>query len=254
MGFFSDRYKKEVLDFIASKFDDIENIDCMRYGSYGESASDEVVNENMDNLAYQTDARWCRNGISKCVFYFDEYPDIVIKVPFEGCVKCHYDIDIPHVVEDDSKRLFKNANGKENSSDIDRLCWDYCYAEAKNYELAESLGIQNVFAATEFIGIYNRGGLDIYVYISEYIGAENEYYKNTSDGTMQMATDILNRYDYSDMSCNILWWLIDTYGQAKADMIIKFLSCNDINDLHSYNWRIDKDGNRRIIDYSSFND
>lgn len=254
MGFFSNNYKKEVLDFITTRFDDIEDIECMRYGSYGESASDEIVNENMDNLAYQTDARWCRNGISKCVFYFDEYPDIVIKVPFEGCVVCHYDVDGPHVIEDNDKRLFKNANGEDNKGNTDRMSWDYCYAEAKNYESAESIGIQEAFAATEFIGTYNRDGIDIYVYISEYIEAESKCYKGASDETKDIANDILDYYDYFGMSVTNMWWLIDAYGRTKADMIIKFLSYNDINDLHSYNWRIDKDGNRRIIDYSSFND
>lgn len=161
-----------------------------------------------------------KSGVSKGVFFCDELPEIVIKVP-----------------------IMNDA--------------DYCKKELDNYMKAEDEGFENYFAEIEFFGEYE--GIPFYIQIaadnetarsSLWNSAKAEVVINglcsadsSDDEKKDAADDFL--YDLSDED------RIDIFFGGVSIEFLNFLMKNEINDLHEGNIGII--GERKVIfDYSGW--
>ena len=246
MGYFTEEYKEEAFKFINNKMSYISTIDYISYGGDGEDYTEEFISDRIDEAAYEMGAEWGKCGASKCVFKFDQYPDIVFKIPFEGSISSYYDDEEDEYFLDEDVSYFQYA-GDEN-----KRTWDYCETEARNYEKAIESGVEKVFAPTEYLGMTK---FDIPVYVSENIESKNSMYSvNPSNDSIKTAKSMSESCGYWSIPDRFLALYIDSYGEEEASNLISFLKDNQIYDLHTANWKLDSNGNIRIIDYSSWND
>ena len=135
---------------------------------------------------------------------------------------------------------------------FNKLRRDYCGLEAAHFAEAKELGLEEFFAATEFVMYYNS----VKVYVAERAEVSLErlssdlYEKLESDG---MAEDqIRDTIDEADSCCEFMEWLLPYYSdEDRVSKLFDFLNEADINDLHSGN--IGYIGNRLVlIDYSGY--
>lgn len=251
MSYFSTEYKNEVFSFMKNKLVNICDFDYISFGSDGESTSDEYVNDKIECAACDMGATWGDCGVSKAVFKFREFPDIVVKIPFKGYLNCEYAWDEEDEYWDFSSVESIATYDFENAGYNNLRCWDYCETESSNYELAVKAGVDSIFAPTEYIGEY----MGIHLYISEYI-SNSFYFGDIScqDESKKTVKTIKENEKYYDISLDILGWYLEQNGKDKTSQLIKFLKDNNIHDLHSGNWKMTDDGQVKIIDYSSWND
>ena len=245
MAYFTKEYKEETLNFIDERLSDLHDIEYIMYGSDGGDFSEDVVNDRIATAGYDMMASWHSCGASKCVFNFEEYDDIVFKIPFCGCLYVEYDDDTDEYIIEDEICEFTCA-GDDNVNQ-----WDYCETEAKNYIKAVEAGLEDIFAPTEFIGYSHN----VPIYISKNIKRGSGAFKpQNSERSMNAAVSIKSNTKYYEINDKYLAWYIDKHGETRANELISFLNDNYINDLHCANWRTDDNGDIKIIDYSSWND
>ena len=91
--------------------------------------------------------------------------------------------------------------------------------------------------------------------VSENIESKNSMYSvNPSNDSIKTAKSMSESCGYWSIPDRFLALYIDSYGEEEASNLISFLKDNQIYDLHTANWKMDSNGNIRIIDYSSWND
>ncbi len=210
------------------------SIGLAAFGSDGELDLDDLVYDNLLQMQNDMGAEWFEYGMTKVVFAFGgDLEKYVIKIPFMGV----YYHEMRDGIEDLATVFFNEAGyGNDN-------CWDYCETEAENYQYALEEGVADFFAATYYLGDYE--GCPIY--ISEKVTENDE-----------------PDYDSYDRAQFIPVWYekifgkeITNYLSCKYDNIIdllRFLDDYDIDDMHESNFCILKNGNIKIIDYSSYRD
>ena len=129
---------------------------------------------------------------------------------------------------------------------------DYCGLEAAYFAEAKRLGLDEFFAATEFVMWY--GGVKVYMAERAEVGYErlssDLYEKLESSGMKE--SEIRDTICEADECCEFINWLIPYYADSdKADELFNFLNESNINDLHSGN--IGYIGERLVlIDYSGY--
>ena len=212
-----------------------------------------------DRLAIETGARWVKAGCTKVVLFFDEYPDVVFKIPIIG--SCYVSIDEYY----DSYSLqnynddFENYNFNEEKFSKfvnpyhNAICDgsypieedDYCAAEAYLYGAAEEENISELFAATHFL----CDSYGVSVYVSKRMNTDKTVESIASKASIETAKSLLNNTELS--TCDIAA-VIEQYGLDKAIKLIDFCAAYDIFDFNPGNIGFDDKGRFRIIDYSSF--
>jgi hypothetical protein len=215
--------------------------------------------EYYDRLKDEIGAKWVKAGCTKIVLYFNEYPDIVFKIPITGfcyvSVDEYYDLyslqnynnDFDNYSFNEGKfskfvEPYRNAFC-DGSYPIEEN--DYCAAEAYLYEAAEEENISELFAATYFL-------CDSYgtsVYVSKKMSTDQSVESIASKASVELAKSLLNSTELS--TCDIAA-VIEQWGLDKAIKLIDFCAAYDIFDFNPGNTGFDDKGRFRIIDYSSF--
>lgn len=174
------------------------------------------------------------SGISDCYIFTDGSCDVYVA---GGASKVAF-------WTDESDSVFKIG--------FNKLRRDYCGLEAAHFAEAKELGLEEFFAATEFVMYYNN----VRVYVAE--RAEVSFERLSSDLYEKLESDgmeedrILDTIDEADSCCEFINWLLPYYtDEDKMNRLFEFLNESDINDLHSGN--IGYIGNRLVlIDYSGY--
>lgn len=223
-------YLNEIYSFLKSKLDCLSYLQTEELGwRYEYDGGDEIENYH-DEITYDLGCSKYSLGCSKIVLFFDEYPDVVIKIPFQG-------------VRDLDEDTFEIT---------DERCYnvDYCSLEYKIYQCAVQEKLDRVFAEEEFLGFY----LDLPLYVAEKC---SDYYSLAADPSQdskqkasKLASEKLDRY--SDLK-HYLPIIIEQYGEDFAERLVDFFNVNEIDDLHYDNVAL-KDGWFKFIDYSSFDE
>lgn len=174
-------------------------------------------------------------GFTKSVYFFEDCPDYVFKIPITTWTFFKYDDELCDYIE------FKKESWNGNPVDCDNPIGNYCDRERSIYEDAKSIDLDRFFASIEQITTLPGG---IPLYISEFLTPvdEEETLVSVNDFTLRqfgVPNEIEMRF--------ILDWGIDN-----RDSLYDFLESWGINDLHSSNWGIGKDGKVRILDYGGY--
>lgn len=169
------------------------------------------------------------SGCSKWVFSLKKFPDIVFKIPFRG------------MLFSDGKESFQYAKDYDQG-------WDYCAMEEIIYQKALHAGKEKFFPETHYLG--EVGGLRVYI-------AERMQPYIPPEFFSEEAKEIACRcsFYYKEFSIEIAQGLADSgYKLWEIAELASFLAEEEIYDLHSENFGLDKKGKFRIIDFSSSND
>lgn len=232
---------------------------------------------NEDNFEYVFDRCWgngvCRfdSGVSKGVLFLDDYPNIVVKIPFTGGSEEHYrsyytdengDICITYNCYSES---FDSAWQSLPSRLEDKLVrkWDYCEVEAILFDDACRNGVDAFFAETVFIGyshghpVYVQEKARIYEGEAEY--KEDEKEEEAFHLYREIKAELKAYLGIKD--CQVMWmhspskWIVDFYlyyGIKEVAALWKYLEDTGIEDLHNSN--VGYINHRPVItDYASFN-
>lgn len=239
--------KNDMFEKVQELFEDVD-ISSVVYGGC-DSFNDYYDYEMLDNFAIEIGAD-CRSGVTKMVFFFDEFPDYVIKIPFRG-MSCQ---DEDYEIYD--KQDFYGADARFKEKNIHS--WDYCETEARYYKLAIKENVSEFFAGTFFLGMIQ----DYPIYYSERVerSLEDLLWDNDTlfadNQSSEIASELCEKYGYDVTETKsfeeAVGYMVEEYGKEKVDNFLNFIKSNDIVDLHSGNFGIHFDGSVKVIDYSSW--
>lgn len=202
------------------------------------------------------------HGVSKCVFFLKEYPDLVVKIPFNGGLDpASYSYkNSPYVSYDDfywsESPIFCCAdNAIVNCKGLKRN-WDYCEVEEILFKRSCCAGVNDYFAQTICIGEIN----DYPIYIQEKAtilsdsDIDFKYPYKVVKETKEQIKNIINE-DIKDTIDRLpMEWIYDFYTKYGKELLIKlmsFIAEEEISDLHCDNVGFIND--RPVLtDYSSF--
>lgn len=223
-------YLSEIYFFLKNKLDSLTYSQTEDLGwryEYDDYGGD--IEDYHDEIIQDLGCKRYSSGCSKIVLFFDEYPDVVIKIPFHGVRDLDEDFEVT------------NQRG---------YCVDYCHLEYEIYQHAVQEKLDKVFAAEEFLGFYS----DLPLYVAERCSGYYTQVDDPSEDSKQkankLASEKLDRY--SDLT-RYLPIIIEQYGEDFAGRLVDFCNVNEIDDLHCDNVAL-KDGWFKFIDYSSFNE
>ena len=260
------------------------------------TADDDINNDNyLDFFTFAPDVqkkiKWTNSGVSKLVFNFSTFPDIVVKIPFTSysCSKTesrytyikttdgHYIAvtNSAYYLSESFENTYLSAPvGMEK--EIQR-CWDYCEVETLLYQYAEQHNSEQFLAETRLIGfigedndypvyvqdiarIYDHCGELCYNLRNAYdINKSRKFYSLEEKSFDKMVED----YFILQGKKNVIYtfyslykaWAIDFYlyyGLRELLQLCVFIANSGISDLHSEN--IGYINHRpALIDYASFN-
>lgn len=219
---------EDVFDFLKDKvnrlsFEDTDSLNW-RY-EYEDEFELEYYHE------YITEKLGCSKydaGCSKLVLFFDEFPDIVIKIPFLGV----------RILDEDGDIVTHRS-----------FCKDYCDCEVNIYYDSFYYDLQDIFAAEKFIGLYNG----VLFYAQERCDQEYCGLREVTEDSKSKACKLSEKKKlgkYSELR-DYLPVIIDQYGEEYADRLLDFIEEKDISDLHDGNIAF-YHGVFKFIDYSSF--
>lgn len=199
------------------------------------------------------------NGVSKCVFLFDDFPDIVVKIPFTGA---GFEDEDNEDEDEEEHDLYEDYSGASMCCGNHRLerDWDYCEAEEQIYQDAALAGVSDFFAETACIGMIDNHP----IYVQERASVYYDHYKSyqalyTSCQITKICLRIASKSGGS-LTFEDCWtvnriWLAEfakVWGDQAAVKLLNFLKIEEVEDLHSENLGF-IGGKPVIIDYSSFN-
>lgn len=217
--------KREMYDCLYSLFQEIsEDIETLEWCPFFEK---DALSQH--KLFASDDIDFIGNGCSKWVFSLKKFPDVVFKVSFRG------------ISFSDGRESFQCAKDYDQG-------WDYCAIEEIIYRKALSAGVGNFFPETRYLG--EVGSLRIYTAekMQPYVSPES-FGKKAKE-----VADKCSSY-YKEFPIEIAQGLADSgYKLWEIVELASFLAEEEIYDLYSENFGLDKEGKFRIIDFSSFND
>ena len=233
---------------------------------------------NEDNFEYIFDNCWGNgiysfdSGVSKGVLFLNEYPDIVVKIPFTEGTYSSYS---RAYYTDEDGNTCRTYNYSSSSFDSawqslpprleDKLLryWDYCEVETILFEDAKQAGVDKFFAETVYIGdshghpVYIQEKARIYDGQAEY--EENDESNEIHNFYNTIKAELKHYLQLKDSQ--IMWmhcpkeWIVDFYlyyGIEELAALWKYLEDTGIEDLHSSN--VGYINHRPVItDYASFN-
>lgn len=235
------------------------------------------ANINKDNFECIFDKCWgngvCRfdSGVSKGVLFLDDYPNIVVKIPFTGGGEKYYR---SYYTDEDGGTCVSYIDYVESFDSAwqslpprleDKLIrnWDYCEVETILFNDARKHNVDSFFAETIFIGyshghpVYVQEKARIYEGEAEY--KEDEKEQEAFHLYQEIKAELKEYLDIKD--CQIIWthspseWIVDFYlyyGIKEVAALWKYLEDTGIEDLHFSN--VGYINHRPVItDYASFN-
>jgi|GEM_PF-6712186 hypothetical protein len=229
--------KSELIDFVKHRFKGIGRFydNLWDYDSDSEGVIDRTCYQNYQEIADFVGAENYKNGASKLVLFFDEFPQYIIKIPLFGCAE----VDDDYLDEDVTVSPDKLAYVEYEKN--------YCEEEAYIYKKAKAKGIEEFFAKTEFL--ITIEGIDIYY--SEKVVSASRY--ELQREKLDEAKSLRDCYDVDLPSSYIAQMLVYTSVHKIKDLL-SFIYEYSIWDLTGDNVFIDKEGHVQLVDYSSFDD
>lgn len=230
--------KSELIDFVKHRFKGIGKFydNLWDYDPDSEGVIDRTCYQNYQEIADFVGAEDYKNGASKLVLFFNEFPQYIIKIPLFGCVGVGYDDYLDEDVTVSSDKLDYIEYGK-----------NYCEEEAYIYKKAKAKGIEEFFAKTEFL--ITIEGIDIYCSKKVVRASKYELQRERLDE----AQSLRNCYEVDLASSYIAQMLLYT-SIDKIKVLLSFIHEHSIWDLIGDNVFIDKDGYVQLVDYSSFDE
>lgn len=221
-------YLDGLFDFLKDRMDELSSDEveqlCWRY----EDDCEYEVEDWHESLIEELGCERYAIGCSKIVLFFEEYPDVVIKIPFDGIRTIDYDKDYEVV---DSRNFHL----------------DYCAEELNIWYEAINAGVEKVFAEEAFIGRY-RG---VPLYVAERCSGRYRRAEEPSEDSKNKAKKMTEGV-YLEVA-EYLPLIIHQYGEEFAEKVLNFVNDYSIDDLHDNNVGL-KDGMFKFIDYSSYDD
>lgn len=184
-------------------------------------------------------------GMSKICMYFDDYPDIVVKLPIRGAT-C-YEED----PESDTLEWIENDTIDYSHAVVENgTTWDYCAAEEFIYNKAVVLGISPMFAQTMRIGT-TEGGYPVYA--SEKIDdCPSKLTKPQFDKCLRYVRDAKFK---TCLGNSLVANMVASYPIMMVMEAVEFMRRYNVDtDMHEGNYRFNENGDVVLIDYSDFND
>ena len=212
------------------------------------------------------------SGVSKGVLFLENYPDIVIKIPFTSCSDYDRSYSYRQIEEDGETGWTREyLDGHFDSAwqslpdylqDKLERHWDYCEVETLLFADAIDEGVSGFFAETVFIGfshdhpVYVQEKARIYGGQSEYNGYELLFIRNGMETIKKEMVAYDNSLNVDDsLFAAPSEWIIDFYLYYGAEELIhlyRFITETGIEDLHFDN--VGYINHRPVItDYASFN-
>lgn len=225
-------YLNDLFDFLKGRLDmltsdEVDQLHWCYEDEYDECEIECWHEEIIDKLGCTRYALGC----SKIVLFFDEYPDVVVKIPFDG------------VRSVDSGKDFEVVTNEWN------FIHNYCAEELDIWYEAVEANVEKVFAEEAFVGRYH----DLSLYAAERCNMDYGYAAMTapSEDSKEKAKKITKDV-YSEAN-EYIPTIIEQHGEEFAKKVLDFIEEFDINDLHSDNVGF-KCGLFKFVDYSSYDD
>ena len=192
-----------------------------------------------DELIKKYNSYEIETGATKCVVIPYGCP-YVIKMPIKGTRYEEYGEE--DIFSDEIGEIIYREYCNSNSEPR----WNYCEAEALNYELAEEYGVEEFFAKTFY---WKMTMWDYPLYLQEKVQPRRDGRPSARSSTL--ACDYYNENIIEDE----LWlaFFIDWYGIDNLDKLMNFLAKEGVNDLCDRNLGYRESGAPVIFDYSSYN-
>lgn len=208
------------------------------------------LNNKVKNFDYS-------NGVSKCVFLFEQYPDIVVKIPFNGGVdyrsySSSADSSNDYDYYDDSSEYSCADLSIVNCKGM-RRNWDYCEVEEVLFNRAYKAGVNDYFAQTAYIGEINGYPLYIQERAEIYSDSESKYsYKLIKELIEEIKQDLGDPDRlFGRLPDEWICHFYVIYGKNLLKKFLDFVEEEEISDLHSDNVGF-IDDKPVLTDYSSF--
>ena len=230
--------KSELIDFVKHHFKGIGKFydNLWDYDSDSEEVTDRTCYQNYQEIADFVGAEDYKNGASKLVLFFNEFPQYIIKIPLFGCaeVDCDGYLDEDGTVSPDKLAYIEYEK-------------NYCEEEAHIYKEAKAKGIEEFFAKTEFL--ITIEGIDIYCSKKVVRASKYELQREKLDE----AKSLRNYYEV-DLPYSYIAQMLVYTSVSKIKVLLSFIHEYSIWDLIDDNVFIDKDGHVQLVDYSSFDE
>lgn len=211
---------------------------------------EEIYHEVLDNNTSLPFKIKC--GASKLAIMFEEFEDVVFKIPFIGSaaldeMEGQY---MPYGID-----AFRYATHDGS--------WNYCAADKDVYQrmLDCSPELEDFFCEIEFLTfidnhpVYIQERADKTIEDINFDNYKREYpvSHNSLDFCEEDSVkDSLRDLAWGNTNLNVLFAKIyDDYGEDIAEELLRYMT-EEIYDLHELNYGINKDGYIRIFDYSGF--
>lgn len=232
-----------------------------------------INEDNFDDLCddcFGNGVLYTDSGVSKGVLFLEDYPNIVVKIPFttggeEYCRSYHTDADgdtyITYSRYSESFDFAWESLPDYLQDKLERQ-WDYCEVETLLFNDAIKENVSDFFAETLFIGFSN--GHPIYVQEKARIFQGESEYNYYEGGWVRKSAEMVKKemiaYDSSFTMDNIFFpaplaWMVDFYlyyGIEELIRLYRFIDNTGIEDLHGEN--VGYINHRPVItDYASFN-
>lgn len=235
----------DVLRFFSNRLKKLDEVEMLSLQSMfvWEDGADAVIMNYYTKIRDKIGAKWVRCGISKIAFYFEELPDMVLKVPVRGHT---------YLLENNFGDL---ETVKEEPFDSavdfygDQYNWDYCYAEMLLYNSAKRYMVEDFFLPLTFLGTSKK----IPVYCQPFV-------KVSTDGVAVSHDQIKSGKDMGKktqtgvvLSGRAIAKFVQTHGERDTERFLKFINNKEIEDLHSQNMGM-LDGKVVLIDYGGYRD
>lgn len=221
--------KSELINFVKYHFKGIERF----YDNLWDY--DPICYQNYQEIADFVGAEDYKNGASKLVLFFNEFPRYIIKIPLFG----YAEVDDDYLDEDVTVSSNKLAYIEYEKN--------YCEEEAYIYKKAKAKGIEEFFAKTEFL--ITIEGIDIYY--SEKVVSASKY--ELQREKLDEAKSLRNCYEV-DLASSYIAQMLVYASVDKIKDLLSFIYEYSIWDLVGDNVFIDKHGHVQLVDYSSFDE
>ena len=230
--------KSELINFVKHRFKGIEMFydNLWSYDDDSEEITNSTCYQNYKEIADFVGAEDYKNGASKLVLFFNEFPQYIIKIPLFGCAE----VDCDGYLDED---------GTVSPDNLDYIEYgkNYCEEEAYIYKKAKAKGIEEFFAKTEFL--ITIEGIDIYYSKKVVRASKYELQREKLDE----AKSLRDSYEV-DLASSYIAQMLVYVSIDKIKDLLSFIYEYSIWDLIDDNVFIDKDGHVQLVDYSSFDE
>lgn len=252
---FSSDYKNEMRKFIEQIL--TGSMKYLKYywmnSDYGMSPSEyreTVYHETIEENTASSFKVKC--GASKLAIIFEEFGDVVFKIPFIGSATLET-MEGSYAPCNIEAFTYADSDGG----------WNYCLADKYVYERItnEADDIEDFFCEVEFLDWIDDHPIYIQERVSKTIddvdfdsySQEHPVSKDSLDFCEEdWFQDSLKDLSWGNTKISVLFAKIyDDYGENIAEELLRYM-IEEIDDLHELNYGINEDGYIRIFDYSGF--